>query len=162
MCPRERLITCPTSCRCVIRVRTHFLTHGPLAPCPLLLLNPTAFSASDGGYTLLGLPSTAREGSFEGVLWSDPRTCASQAMVLASKQVPTRYGGTYHDVDEADDVAALVRRAPAGLADVREYSTAKHEFVCTSERCIIKAIHTGLGCNHLSRSNSSRRMRRSS
>ncbi|CAM9215314.1 unnamed protein product, partial [Sphacelaria rigidula] len=49
--------------------------------------------ASDGGYTLLGLPSTAREGSFEGVLWSDPRTCASQAMVLSSKQVPTRYGG---------------------------------------------------------------------
>lgn len=104
----------------------HFLTYGPRAPCPLFLLDLTASLASDGGYTLLGLPSTAREGSFQGVLWSDPRTCASQAMVLSSKQVPTRYGGTYHDVDEADDVAALVRRAPAGLADVRECPAAKN------------------------------------
>lgn len=51
-------------------------------------------------------------------MWSDPRTCASQTMVLASKQVPMRCGGTYHDVDEADDVIGLVRRAPQGLAEV--------------------------------------------
>lgn len=73
--------------------------------------------ASDGGYTLLGLPPSAREGSFEGVLWSDPRTCASQKMVLASNHVMTRNGGTYDDVDEPDDVVGLVRRARQGLAE---------------------------------------------
>lgn len=30
----------------------------------------------------------------------------------------TRIGGTYHDVDEADDVAGLERRSPRGLAEV--------------------------------------------
>lgn len=76
-------------------------------------------TASDGGYTLLGLPATAGRGTFEGVKWSDALTCKSQTCALASRGVLTRIGGTYHDVDEADDVAGLERRSPRGLAEVR-------------------------------------------
>lgn len=76
-------------------------------------------TASDGGYTLLGLPPAAGRGTFEGVKWSDALTCKSQTCALASSGVSTRVGGTYHDVDEADDVAGLEKRSPRGLAEVR-------------------------------------------
>lgn len=79
----------------------------------------TSLLASDGGYTLLGLPPTAGSGAFEGVRWSDSHTCMSQKLVLESRGVRTRVGGTYHDVDEAEDVAGLERRAACGLAEVR-------------------------------------------
>lgn len=76
-------------------------------------------AASDGGYTLLGLPAAAGRGAFEGVKWSDALTCKSQTCALASRGVSMRVGGTYHDVDEADDVAGLEKRSPRGLAEVR-------------------------------------------
>lgn len=84
-------------------------------PCPLLFL---LSAASDGGYTLLGLPASAGRGTFEGVKWSDALTCMSQTGALEARGVMTRIGGTYHDVDEADDVAGLERRCSKGLAEV--------------------------------------------
>ncbi|CAM9395188.1 unnamed protein product, partial [Ectocarpus sp. 8 AP-2014] len=71
--------------------------------------------ASDGGYTLLGLPPKAGRGTFEGVKWSDSLTCKSQTRALTLRGVSIRTGGTYHDVDEADDVAGLEKRSPRGL-----------------------------------------------
>lgn len=80
-------------------------------------------AASDGGYTLLGLPAAAERGTFEGVKWSDALTCKSQVLALASMGVHTRIGGTYHDVDEADDVAGLERRSPHMATEVRHIHT---------------------------------------
>lgn len=42
----------------------------------------------------------------------------SQTGALEARGVMTRIGGTYHDVDEADDVAGLERRCSKGLAEV--------------------------------------------
>eukprot|EP00903_Cladosiphon_okamuranus_P008480 g8147.t1 len=91
----------------VMAAKTSAETEGKAYICP----------ASDGGYTLLGLPAAAKRGAFEGVKWSDALTCKSQVLALASRGVHTRIGGTYHDVDEADDVAGLDRRSPHMVAE---------------------------------------------
>eukprot|EP00904_Undaria_pinnatifida_P010142 jgi/Undpi1/6258/HiC_scaffold_20.g08742.m1 len=94
--------------------------------------------ASDGGYTLLGLPPTAGQGTFEGVKWSDALTCKSQTCALASRGVLTRIGGTYHDVDEADDVAGLERRSPRGLAE-QQHRSQRHTFSARIKFCFLSA-----------------------
>lgn len=83
--------------------------------------------ASDGGYTLLGLPPAAERGTFEGVKWSDALTCKSQVLALSSRGVHTSIGGTYHDVDEADDVAGLERRSSHMVTEVRERERQREE-----------------------------------
>ncbi|CAN0343016.1 unnamed protein product [Pylaiella littoralis] len=95
--------------------------------------------ASDGGYTLLGLPAAAGRGAFEGVKWSDALTCKSQTRALASRGVSTRVGGTYHDVDEADDVAGLERRSPQGLSESPP-SFLQYGFCLVSSSRLLRAI----------------------
>ncbi|CAM9288773.1 unnamed protein product [Ascophyllum nodosum] len=73
--------------------------------------------ASDGGYTLLGLPASAGRGTFDGVKWSDAQTFKTQKGALEARGIGTRVGGTYHDVDEADDVAGLERRCTQGVTE---------------------------------------------
>lgn len=110
----------------------------PVPPFPpdTTLLSPFTrpHPASDGGYTLLGLPAAAERGTFEGVKWSDALTCKSQVLALASRGVHTRVGGTYHDVDEADDVAGLERRSPHMVAEVRTRDRTGETFYLSSTR----------------------------
>ena len=75
-------------------------------------------TASDGGYTLLGLPASAGRATFEGVKWSDAQTFKGQKRALEVRSVLTSIGGTHHDVDEADDVEELERRCTQGTTEV--------------------------------------------
>jgi glycosyltransferase A (GT-A) superfamily protein (DUF2064 family) len=67
--------------------------------------------AQDGGYGMLAVPpSAAAEAIFGGIRWSQSLTAVSQLKALTDAGVPVRIGRLMHDVDEPEDVQALVQR----------------------------------------------------
>ena len=68
--------------------------------------------ADDGGYGMLSVPPTiATERVFaKGIRWSRSLTAVSQLKALTDAGVAVRLGRLMYDIDEPDDVHALVRR----------------------------------------------------
>lgn len=76
-----------------------------------IVLNGDAYicPASDGGYTLLALPTNLPMGAFDEVLWSHSNTCISQILALRRLGLVVRVGPTYYDIDNPEDLARLLR-----------------------------------------------------
>lgn len=71
----------------------------------------TLLPADDGGYGMLSVPPQAPANIvFSGVRWSQSLTALSQLKALTDANIPVRIGRLMHDIDEPDDVRALVQR----------------------------------------------------
>lgn len=66
--------------------------------------------ANDGGYGMLSVPPHAPLSIFENVRWSQSLTAVSQLKALTDCNVDVKLGRLMHDMDEAQDVQALVER----------------------------------------------------
>ena len=74
--------------------------------------------ANDGGYGMLSVPptttttmtATTTEKVFAGVRWSHSLTALSQLKALTDAGIPVQLGRLMYDIDEPDDVHALVER----------------------------------------------------
>lgn len=67
--------------------------------------------AEDGGYGMLSVPPhVPTEQVFHGVRWSQSLTAISQVKALTDAGITVRIGRLMYDIDEPDDVHALVRR----------------------------------------------------
>jgi len=65
--------------------------------------------ATDGGYVLLGLPAGApAEACFRGVRWSADTTCEDQVRAINAASIEVVTGDIYTDVDDAEDMEALI------------------------------------------------------
>jgi hypothetical protein len=67
--------------------------------------------SSDGGYYLIGFQASAyRAAVFEGIAWGTPEVFTATCQRFAQAGVTPRRLPTWWDVDDDDDLAALIRR----------------------------------------------------
>lgn len=69
----------------------------------------------DGGYYVIGLPAE-HDAIFEGVAWSDPRTCHSQTARIRELELSVRRLPFWYDVDTIEDVQLLADHLSDHLA----------------------------------------------